>query len=146
MITGVTASQRIALAVALLLLVGLPLVAWRVGHWRRWRELQPGMEDDPWLEVLRRHRLSGEEMHRVVGHVGTSEQWPRPPLTDPVLRAAVVDVEQWHLHRAEARAARPGVLGLAARVVEAPMRWQYRRVIAAHGGSATPVRTRGRTP
>ena len=141
MITAVTWSSAMALVGVVVLLVGLPLLAWRVSRWRGWSRLRPGQEDDPWVEVQRRHRLTPVEMHQTMQYLGIAQQWPRPPLTDPVLRAVVVDWESWYLRRAEARAARPGALGLLARVVEAPMRRQYRRIIAQHGGSAVPVRT-----
>ena len=140
MITGVPASSVIALVVVGLVLVGVPLLALAVSRWRGWSRLRPGAEDDPWVDLQRRHRISPLEMQRTMLYLGVREQWPRPPIDDPVLRAVVVDWESWHLDRAEARAARPGGLGLLAKVVEAPMRSQYRRIIAQHGGSAVPVR------
>lgn len=140
MITGVPESPVIAAGVAVLLLVGLPLLAWGVSRWRGWSRLRPGREDDPWVDVQRRHRITPLEMQQTMFYLGSREQWPRPPIEDPVLQAVVVDWESWHLQRAEARAARPGLLGLLARVVEAPTRSQYRRIIEQHGGSAEPVR------
>jgi hypothetical protein len=140
MITGVPASSVTAVGVAVLVLVGLPLLALGVSRWRGWSRLRPGREDDPWVDVQRRHRITPLEMQQAISYIGSREQWPRPPIEDPVLRAVVVDWESWHLARAEARAARPGLLALLARVVEAPMRSQYRRIIEQHGGSAEPVR------
>ena len=141
MITVVSGSSVLALLVAVAVLVGLPLLALGVSRWRGWSRLRPGREDDPWVDLQRRHHISPQEMQRTMLYLGSREQWPRPPIDDPVLRAVVVDWETWHLDRAEARAARPGVLGLLAKVVEAPVRHQYRRIIAQHGGSAVPVRS-----
>ena len=140
MITGVTWSSAVALVGALVLLVGLPLLAWRVSRWQRWSDLRPGAGDDPWVDVQRRHHITPLEMQQAMAYLGSREQRWRLPIEDPVLRAVVVDWETWELERAEARAARRGVLGLLARIVEAPMRSQYRRIIAQHGGSAVPVR------
>jgi hypothetical protein len=134
-----------AVGVVVLLLVGLPLLALGASRWPGWSRLRPGAGDDPWVDVQRRHHITPLEMQRTMLYLGSREYWPAPPLDDPVLRAVVVDWERRQLDRAEARAERPGPLGLLARVLEAPMRRQYRRIIDQHGGSAEPVRT-GRPP
>ncbi len=69
-----------------LILVGLPLLAWWVGGRRFWSRLRPGAEPDPWREVVQQHRLSASEAPRVAHAV------PRGvALEDPRLRAAAVD-------------------------------------------------------
>jgi hypothetical protein len=74
-----------ALAIVLIL-VGLPLLAWWVGRRRFWSRLRPGAEPDPWGDVVRTHRLSASEAPRVAHAV------PRgAALDEPRLRAAAVD-------------------------------------------------------
>ena len=72
--------------IIVLILVGLPLLAWWLGSRRFWSRLRPGAEADPWREVVRRHRLSSADAPRVAHAV------PRGlALDDPRLRAAAVD-------------------------------------------------------
>jgi hypothetical protein len=72
--------------IIVLILVGLPLLAWWLGGRRFWSRLRPGAERDPWGDVVRRHRLSPSEAPRVAHAV------PRGmALDDPRLRAAAVD-------------------------------------------------------
>ena len=69
-----------------LILVGLPLLAWWLGGRRFWSRLRPGAERDPWGDVVRTHRLSPSEAPRVAHAV------PRGVALDqPHLRAAAVD-------------------------------------------------------
>jgi hypothetical protein len=60
MITAVTAIISV-----LLLLIGLPLLAWWLGGRRFWGRLQPGRGADPWGDFVRRHRLSAVEQFQV---------------------------------------------------------------------------------
>jgi len=69
-----------------LLLVALPLAAWWLGGRRFWGRLTPRAEPDLYRELVRRHSLSPGEAATVEGAV----TWGRE-LTDPRLRAAVVD-------------------------------------------------------
>ena len=66
MISGVTT----AITWVLLLLLGLPLLAWWVGGRRFWNRLRPGRGADPWGDFVRRHRLSASEQFQVQAAVG----------------------------------------------------------------------------
>jgi hypothetical protein len=85
MLTAVTT----AIASVLLLLIGLPLLAWWLGGRRFWGRLQPGRGSDPWGDFVRRHRLSAAEQFQVREAVnrGRSVQGDR-------LRRAVVDLAE----------------------------------------------------
>jgi hypothetical protein len=85
MITAVTT----AIASVLLILVGLPLVAWWLGGRRFWSRLQPGRGADPWGDFVRRHRLSAAEQFQVQQAVGRGRA-----LEDDRLRRAVVDLAE----------------------------------------------------
>ena len=69
-----------------LLLVGLPLLAFWLGGRRSWGRLRPGAEPDLYRELVRRHGLGPTEAAQVEG----AATWGRE-LSDPRLRAAVVD-------------------------------------------------------
>ncbi|GAB3307866.1 hypothetical protein GCM10027451_16300 [Geodermatophilus aquaeductus] len=117
----------IALVAVAVLAVGVPLAAVAASRWRGWSRLRPGRVGEPWTEVMERHGLTGLQMHELAMHLGRTQQWPwaRPP-DDPVLRAAGADWLRWELDRAEARAARGGVGGVLARVLEVPWRRYWR--------------------
>ena len=85
MIPGVTT----AIVSVLLLLIGLPLLAWWLGGRRFWTRLQPGRGTDPWGDFVRRHRLSSAEQFRVQQAVsrGTALEGDR-------LRRAAVDLAE----------------------------------------------------
>ena len=69
-----------------LILVGLPLLAWWVGSRAYWFRLRPRAHPDAWRELVLRHRLSAADAPRVAYAV------PRGlPLEEPPLRAAAVD-------------------------------------------------------
>ena len=68
------------------LLVGVSLLAWSLGGQRFWRRFPSTSEPDALREMARRHGLSLDEVARVEDAVA----WGRE-LTDPRLRAAVVD-------------------------------------------------------
>ena len=83
MITAVTP----AVLTLLLILLGLPLLAWWLGGRRFWDRLRPGRLADPWGDFVRRHGLSAAEQFRVQQAVsrGTALEGSR-------LRAAAVDL------------------------------------------------------
>lgn len=75
--------------VVVVVLVGLPLLAWWVGGRPGWDRLTAGREPDPRPTVIAAHELTlleADEVERAV-------TWGRP-LTDPRLRAAAVDWAQ----------------------------------------------------
>ncbi|SDE55275.1 hypothetical protein SAMN05660485_01054 [Blastococcus fimeti] len=75
-----------AVLAILLILVGLPLLAYWLGGRGVWSRLRPGAEADPWRDVVRRHRLSSSDAPRVAHAV------PRGlALAEPHLRQAAVD-------------------------------------------------------
>ena len=88
MITAVT----VALGAAVLVLVGIPLLAWWVGGRRSSGRLAP--LDDPYLSLAmsRRHGLQAAE-HAVVERAAT---WGRE-LHDQRLRAAAVELAERHV-------------------------------------------------
>lgn len=69
-----------------LILVGLPLLAWWVGGRGFWSRLRPGAEADPWRDLVQRHRLSPVDAPRVAHAVPRGLE-----LAEPHLRAAAVD-------------------------------------------------------
>lgn len=86
MITAVTTP----IASILLLLVGLPLLAWWLGGRRFWSRLGPGAGPDPWGDFVRRHGLSAAEQFRVSEAVSRG----RALDGDRLRRAAVELAEQ----------------------------------------------------
>jgi hypothetical protein len=76
-----------ALTTVLLILVGLPLLAWWVGGRSVWGRLKPGRDPDPWGDLVRRHRLTPAEQSRVGSAVNRGHA-----LDDERLRAAAVDL------------------------------------------------------
>ena len=78
--------MTVAWLAVLFLLVVVPLVAWWVGGRPFWRRLSPCAEPDLYRELVRRHSLSPTDAAQVEGAV----TWGRE-LSDPRLRAAVVD-------------------------------------------------------
>ncbi|MGY1844730.1 hypothetical protein [Modestobacter sp. SYSU DS0875] len=81
MITIVTAG-----VIIVLLLVGLPLLAWWLGSRDFWSRLRPRRDDDVWGDVVRTHRLRPAEIVEVQRAV----TWGRE-LSDQRLRVAAVD-------------------------------------------------------
>ena len=76
-----------ALITVLLILVGLPLLAWWIGGRSVWGQLKPGRGPDPWGDLARRHGLSPGEQARVGSAVTRGEA-----LADERLRVAAVDL------------------------------------------------------
>lgn len=85
MITAVT----VGVLMVLLLLGGLPLLAWWLGGRKFWGRLTPGSGPDPWGDLVRRHRLSALEQTRVGSAVNRGQQ-----LDDERLRRAAVDLAE----------------------------------------------------
>jgi hypothetical protein len=73
----------------LLLLVGLPLLAWWVGGQRPWGRLPAVAETDPWDDFVRWHRLSAGEQVRVQEAVTRGRA-----LDGDRLRAAAVELAE----------------------------------------------------
>ena len=84
--------------VALLILVGLPLLIWQLGRQGAWARLRTRLDADPATQLLRRHGLAGREAAAVTAAVERGRQ-----LQDPVLRRAVVDLARLSLARDEPR-------------------------------------------
>ncbi|WP_448639444.1 hypothetical protein [Geodermatophilus sp. URMC 63] len=70
-----------------LLLVGLPLLAFWVGRRRFWSRLRPGRGPDPWGDLVRGHRLTAGEAATVRAAVARGQR-----LDDERLRRAAVDL------------------------------------------------------
>ena len=69
-----------------LILVGLPLLAWWLGGRTFWSRLSPRAFSDPWRDLVTQHRLSAADASRVAHAV------PRGmALAQPHLRVAAVD-------------------------------------------------------
>ncbi|MGY2129594.1 hypothetical protein [Blastococcus sp. SYSU DS0617] len=75
-----------AIGTILLILIGLPLVAWWLGGRSFWSRARTGAERDLYREIVRRHGLRPAETPKVESAV----TWGRR-LDDPRLRAAAVD-------------------------------------------------------
>ena len=84
--------------VALLLVVGLPLLVWQLGRQGGWSRLRDRLDADPATQLLRRHGLAGREAAAVTTAVERGRQ-----LQDPVLRRAAVDLARLSLARDEPR-------------------------------------------
>jgi hypothetical protein len=69
------------------LLVGLPLLAFWLGGLRSWSRLRPGRDADPWGDVVREHRLTAGEAATVTAAVNRGRR-----LEDERLRRAAVDL------------------------------------------------------
>ena len=72
--------------IVVLILVGLPLLAWWVGGREFWSRPRPGVDADLHRTIVQRHGLRPAEIPQVEGAL----VWGRE-LTDARLRAAVVD-------------------------------------------------------
>lgn len=76
-----------ALIAVLLILLGLPLLAWWIGGRPVWSRLKPGRGPDPHGDFVRRHRLTPAEQTQVFAAVTRGRA-----LDDERLRAATVDL------------------------------------------------------
>lgn len=72
--------------IIVLILVGLPLLAWWLGGRDFWSRPRPGVDEDLHRTIVLRHGLRPAEIPQVEGAL----TWGRQ-LTEPRLRAAVVD-------------------------------------------------------
>jgi hypothetical protein len=77
-----------------LLLVGLPLMAWWVGGRRFWARQDARGGADPTGEILRRHGLGSREAAEVVGAVTAGTELP-----EPRMRAAAVELAELTLRQ-----------------------------------------------
>ena len=83
---------------AILVLVGLPLLVWGLGRQGYWTRLRTRRDSDPATELLRRHGLAAREAAVVTTAVERGGQ-----LDDPALRRAAVDLARLSLARHEPR-------------------------------------------
>lgn len=81
--------MALAVLTILLILIGLPLLAWWIGGRRFWGRLRPGAPRDPWGDLMREHRLTGGEMAQVSSAVAGGRR-----LDDERLRRAAVEMAQ----------------------------------------------------
>ena len=81
---------------ALLILVGLPLLLWELGRQGYWTRLRTRVDADPAAELLRRHDLAGREAAAVTTAVERGRE-----LDDPALRRAAVDLARLSLARSQ---------------------------------------------
>ena len=85
---------------ALLLVVGLPLLVWQLARRGALSNVRTRMDADPATQLLRRHGLAGREAAAVTSAVERGRQ-----LEDPALRRAAVDLARLSLAREEPRRA-----------------------------------------
>ncbi len=83
---------------ALLVLVGLPLLVWALGRQGYWTRLRSRMDADPAAELMRRHELGAREAAAVTVAVERGRE-----LDDPALRRAAVDLARLSLARVQPR-------------------------------------------
>jgi hypothetical protein len=83
---------------ALLIVVGLPLLVWQLGRRGAWTRMRTRLDADPATQLLRRHGLAGRDAAAVTTAVERGRQ-----LDDPALRRAAVDLARLSLARDEPR-------------------------------------------
>jgi hypothetical protein len=83
---------------ALLIVVGLPLLLWQLGRQGYWTRLRTRVAADPAAELLRRHDLAAREAAAVTTAVERGRE-----LEDPALRRAAVDLARLSLARSQPR-------------------------------------------
>jgi hypothetical protein len=84
----------VGVLMVLLVLVGLPLLAWWLGGRKFWGRLEPGAGPDPWGDFVRRHRLTVPEQTRLGAAVERGHA-----LDDQRLRRAAVELAEQELAR-----------------------------------------------
>lgn len=95
--------MTVAFVAVVLLLVGLPALAWWVSGRAFWGRLRPGRDDDPYGDMVRKHHLGTAGIVRVESAMRTGTR-----LESPAERAAVVDWARTMLDQQAARASRAG--------------------------------------
>jgi hypothetical protein len=83
---------------ALLIVVGLPLLVWQLARRGAWSNVRTRLDADPATQLLRRHGLAGRDAAAVTAAVERGRQ-----LEDPALRRAAVDLARLSLAREEPR-------------------------------------------
>jgi hypothetical protein len=83
---------------ALLLVVGLPLLVWHLARRGAFSTVRSRLDADPATQLLRRHGLAGREAAAVTTAVERGRR-----LEDPALRRAAVDLARLSLARYEPR-------------------------------------------
>ena len=81
---------------ALLIVVGLPLLVWQLSRRGAWSTVRTRLDADPATQLLRRHGLAGREAAAVTTAVERGRQLENPPL-----RRAAVDLARLSLSRDE---------------------------------------------
>jgi hypothetical protein len=94
-----------AVIIIAVIAVGLPALAWWVGRRPFWATHRARTDGDPWLDILREHRLDPAEVGQVAGAVRRGKH-----LADARLRAAVVDWAERDLRRIERNRRQPSPL------------------------------------
>jgi hypothetical protein len=94
-----------AVIIIVVIAVGLPALAWWVARRPFWASHRARPDGDPWLDILRAHRLDPVEMRQVAAAVGLGRR-----LRDPRLRAAVADWAERDIRRIQQNRRTPSPL------------------------------------
>jgi len=94
-----------AVIIIVVLVVGLPALAWWVARRPFWTTHRARLDQDFWLEIIRAHHLDPVEIRSVAAARAWGSRLP-----EPHLRRAAVDWAQRDLERIEGNRSAPSVL------------------------------------